>query len=179
MLYSELPGLLFHGSNVEVSGIDLSKGVLKKDFGNGFYTTNSKKQAEKFAQIKAKRYSANVGYISVFEFRYGENLKVKIFETADLNWLNFVLFNRGFIQENVLKNDNYDVIIGPVANDTVGLVLNQLIIGTYGAPFSLSAKEIVIKFLEPEKLYNQVLFRTENSIENLRFKEVYSIAVNR
>jgi len=178
MPYNELSGLLFHGSNVEVSNIDLNKGVLKKDFGNGFYTTSSKKQAEKFAQIKAKRYSANVGYVSVFEFRCDEGLKVKQFETADLNWLNFVLFNRGFTQENVL-NDNYDVIMGPVANDTVGLVLNQLIIGTYGDPLSLSAKEIAIKFLEPEKLYNQVLFRTEKSIENLRFKEAYSVAVNR
>jgi len=178
MQCNELSSLLFHGSNIKVSNIDLSKGVFKKDFGNGFYATSSKRQAEKFAQIKAKRYSANIGYVSVFELCDGVNLKIKHFETADLNWLDFVLFNRGFTKENVLK-DNYDIITGPVANDTVGLVLNQLIIGTYGDPLSLSAKEIAIKFLEPEKLYNQVLFRTEKSIENLRFKEAYSVAVNR
>jgi hypothetical protein len=178
MPYNELSGLLFHGSNVEVSNVDLNKGVLKKDFGNGFYTTNSKKQAEKFAQIKAKRYSANIGYVSVFEFSENIDFKIKQFETADLNWLNFVLFNRGFTEENIL-NDNYDIVIGPVANDAVGLVLNQLIIGTYGNPLSLSAKETAIKLLEPEKLYNQILFRTEKCIENLRFKEVYSIAVDR
>jgi hypothetical protein len=178
MLYSELSDLLFHGSNVKVSNVDLSKGVLKKDFGSGFYMTNSKKQAEKFAQIKAKRYSASVGYVSVFEFSENADFKIKRFEAADLDWLNFVLFNRGFTKENIL-NDNYDIVIGPVANDTVGLVLNQLIIGTYGSQLSLGAKEMAIKLLEPEKLYNQVLFKTERSIENLRFKEVYSIAVDR
>jgi hypothetical protein len=99
------------------------------------------------------------------------------FEAANLDWLNFVLFNRGFAKESVIRND-YDIIIGPVANDTVGLVLNQLIVGTYGNPESLSAKETAIGLLEPEKLYNQVLFKTEIGIKNLRFKEVYSVAVN-
>jgi hypothetical protein len=177
MLPNELSGLLYHGSNAEVSNVDLSKGALKKDFGNGFYTTSSKKQAEKFAQIKAKRISANTGYVSIFEFCNNADLKTMRFETANLDWLNFVLFNRGFIKENVL-NESYDIIIGPVANDTIGLVLNQLVIGTYGEPLSLSAKEMAIRLLEPEKLYNQVLFRTERGVESLRFKEVYSVAVN-
>jgi hypothetical protein len=177
MQYHELSGLLFHGSNVEVSCVDLSKGVLKKDFGSGFYTTNFKKQAEKFAKIKAKRYSKNIGYVSVFEIGSCIDFKIIWFETANLNWLNFVLFNRGFAKENVWESD-YDIVIGPVANDTVGLVLNQLIVGTYGNPESLSAKETAIRFLEPEKLYNQILFKTKRSVEELRFKEVYSVAVN-
>jgi len=177
-LHNELSNLVFHGSDVKVSDIDLSRSSLKKDFGNGFYTTSSKKQAEKFAQIKAKRYSKNTGYVSVFEFCDSDDLKTMRFETASLNWLNFVLFNRGFIKENAL-NDMYDIIIGPVANDAVGLVLNQLIIGTYGDPLSLKAKERAIELLEPEKLYNQVLFKTKKSIESLRFKEVYSVAVDR
>jgi hypothetical protein len=178
MLYSELSDLLFHGSNVKVSDIDLSKGALKKDFGSGFYTTSFQGQADKFAQIKAKRNSVNTGYVSVFEFCENTDLKITRFETADLNWLDFILFNRGFAKENTL-NDSYDIIIGPVANDTVGLVLNQLIVGTYGSPLSSSAKEMAIKLLKPEKLYNQVLFKTEKSIKCLRFKEAYSVAVNR
>ncbi|MDR2581078.1 MAG: DUF3990 domain-containing protein [Fibromonadaceae bacterium] len=178
MLYNELSGLLFHGSNVKVSDIDLSKGALKKDFGNGFYTTSFQKQADKFAEIKAKRNSVNTGYVSVFEFYENIDLKIMQFETADLNWLDFVLFNRGFVKENILIY-SYDIIIGPVANDTVGLVLNQLIVGTYGSPLSSSAKEMAIKLLKPEKLYNQVLFKTEKSIECLRFKEVYPVAINR
>ncbi len=178
MLNKDLSELLFHGSNVRVSCIDLSKGVLKKDFGKGFYTTNSKKQAEKFAKIKAERFSATIGYVSVFEFDESTEFKIMRFEIADMNWLNFVLFNRGFIKESIF-DDDYDIIIGPVANDTVGLVLNQLIIGTYGNPSSLRAKETAITLLEPEKLYNQILFKTEKSIRNLKFKEDYSVAVNR
>ena len=174
MRYKELNDLLFHGSDVEVSTIDLNMGVLKKDFGKGFYTTNSKNQAEKFAKIKAERESVNVGYVSVFELVESSDLKIKVFEKADLNWLNFVLFNRGFIEENIIDND-YDVLIGPVANDTVGLVLNQLLVGTYGDPLSLEAKETAIRLLYPEKLYNQVLFKTEKSIKALCFKEAYSV----
>lgn len=30
---------LFHGSNVEIERVDLSKCMLNKDFGCGFYTT--------------------------------------------------------------------------------------------------------------------------------------------
>jgi hypothetical protein len=177
MQCDELRGLLFHGSNVKVSCVDLSKGALKKDFGGGFYTTNFKRQAEKFAKIKAKRHLENTGYVSVFELDGSVDFKIMRFEIANLDWLNFVLFNRGFIKENVLISD-YDIVIGPVANDTVGLVLNQLIVGTYGNPESLSAKETAIGLLEPEKLYNQILFKTEKGIKNLHFKEAYSVAVN-
>jgi hypothetical protein len=177
MQYKELSDFLFHGSNVEVSKIDLSVGVLKKDFGKGFYTTNSKNQAEKFAKIKAERESVSTGFVSIFELGEISDFKIKKFEKADLNWLNFVLFNRGFIKENIIDND-YDILIGPVANDTVGLVLNQLLVGTYGDPLSLEAKETAIRLLYPEKLYNQILFKTEKSIEPLLFKEAFQVAVN-
>jgi hypothetical protein len=98
-------------------------------------------------------------------------------EFSDLSWLNFVLFNRGFTEESPIDND-YDIVIGPVANDTVGLILNQLLVGTYGDPLSLEAKETAIRLLFPEKLYNQVLFKTEKSIKSLCFKEAYSVAID-
>ncbi len=178
MQHDELSGLLFHGSYTAVSKIDLNIGVLKKDFGKGFYTTNSRNQAEKFARIKAVRDAIDIGFVSIFECGDSSGCKVKKFEKADLSWLNFVLFNRGFTEENKIDND-YDILIGPVANDTVGLVLNQLLVGTYGDPLSLEARETAIRLLFPEKLYNQVLFRTERSIQSLCFKEAYSVAINR
>jgi len=36
--------ILYHGSNVKVSSIDLSKCNKYKDFGQGFYMTSIKKQ---------------------------------------------------------------------------------------------------------------------------------------
>ena len=52
----ELQGLLYHGSHIEVSKIDLLKCCPQKDFGIGFYTTISKQQAEKFVRGERDRY---------------------------------------------------------------------------------------------------------------------------
>lgn len=177
MTHGELQGLFYHGSYMEVPEIDLSKGSPRKDFGVGFYTTTSKIQAEKFAKIKSARYKKTFGFVSVFEF-FGDadDLNVKKFGSANIDWLNFILSNRGFADR---AENKYDVIIGAVADDTVGLVLNQLIIGTYGDPKSQEAKETAIRLLDADKLYNQVLFRTARSVTMLKFKEAYRVNIDR
>lgn len=40
---------LYHGSNIEISNIDLNKCRPYKDFGKGFYLTEIRDQAEKMA----------------------------------------------------------------------------------------------------------------------------------
>ncbi|MDR1972673.1 MAG: DUF3990 domain-containing protein [Treponema sp.] len=49
-----------------VSDIDLDKSAHGKDFGRGFYTTNQREQAAKFAAVKAKRFNKKVIQPSVF-----------------------------------------------------------------------------------------------------------------
>jgi hypothetical protein len=66
--YEELHKPLYHGSDVSFSIIDLSKSVPQKDFGKGFYTTNDKFQAEKFARLKAKAVSCLV-FSEVYDVR--------------------------------------------------------------------------------------------------------------
>jgi hypothetical protein len=85
------------------------------------------------------------------------SLTIKKFERADTEWLSFVLENRGFSnrQKSVLEK-SFDIVIGSVANDAVGLVLNQLLIGTYGDPLSPDARDIAIRLLDSTRLYNQV-----------------------
>ena len=43
---------LYHGSNVAIDEIDLSKGIKDKDFGQGFYLTDILSQAEDMAKLK-------------------------------------------------------------------------------------------------------------------------------
>ena len=176
MLIKELQGLLYHGSYTEVSKIELLKCAPKKDFGTGFYTTISKTQAEKFAIIKSVREQKNWGFVSVFEFCDNLDLNIKKFDGANIEWLNFILENRGFAAKT--SKNEYDIVIGAVADDAVGLVLNQLVIGTYGNPNSTIAKETAIRLLDTEKLYNQVLFGTEKAIKHLKFKEAYRVKTN-
>ena len=178
MNYPELDGLLYHGSTAAVSRVDLKAGAAGKDFGPGFYTTTLRNQAEKFARIKARRMGAQTGFVSVFNFAPDPALRMKKFARADIEWLSFILKNRklgpGGHEPPVL----YDMVIGPVANDAVGLVLNQLLVGTYGDPLSMEAQNTAIRLLASEKRYNQVFFGTEESITGLRFQEAVEIGID-
>lgn len=45
---------LFHGSNMEIDTVDLSKCMPNKDFGCGFYTTLLEEQAWRMAQRRTR-----------------------------------------------------------------------------------------------------------------------------
>ena len=170
-----LPRRLFHGSDVEVREIDLMLGVKRKDFGRGFYTTASQKQAEKFARLKAIRAGLPQGIVSVFEYSHNPENIVLCFEKADMAWLDFVLFNRGFLRKHQCPQQAADIVVGPVADDAVGIVLNQLMTGAYGEPSSQIAKETAIRLLEPQNLHDQIFFKTRRATACLRFGRSYAI----
>ena len=176
MNYSELHEQLYHGSNVSFSVIDLTKSVPNKDFGRGFYLTTDKFQAEKFARLKAKRIQANRGYVEVFYINNFEDLIIKQFDSADEEWFNFVLSNRGYGTFATNKKQyNFDIVTGPIANDAVGLVLNQFIAGAYGDSVSAESRSTAIRLLLTQKLHNQVFFGTEKAVSRLVFSEVYDV----
>ena len=110
---------LYHGSTMAVRKLVISRGRSKTDFGKGFYTTTSREQAEKWAQIKKNREGNNKNIraiVSVYEFDEtllsSERYYSMHFDGATAEWLNFVVGNRrGEITHG------YDIIMGPVAND--------------------------------------------------------------
>jgi hypothetical protein len=178
--FPELHDFLYHGSTVKVVAISLAKSVSGKDFGRGFYTTPLRDQAVKFASIKTKRIGGDHGFVSVFQYIHNSDVKIKRFEKADGEWLSFVLENRGFPEKGKdVAAPLIDIVIGPVANDAVGLVLNQLVIGTYGDPASAEAQNIAIQLLDTTRLTNQVFFGTEKGISCLQFMEAFEIGINR
>ena len=178
LVFSELTKPLYHGSADEVSEIDLSKSVPQKDFGCGFYTTNDRIQAEKFAVLKAKRFGAEKGIVSVFKFLNEADLLIKKFDSSGAEWFDFVLRSRGYTELTSYEcDDEYDIIIGPVANDAVGVVLNLFISGAYGSVNEPEAKETAIRLLLTQKLYNQVFFSNERACSKLAFQESYDVCV--
>ena len=68
-----------------------TKCAKRKDFGQGFYLTTPKEQAESFLRTSIAKAIATgtieegqkYGYISTFEFKLSENLETHIFENAD------------------------------------------------------------------------------------------------
>lgn len=74
---------LFHGSNMEIDDVDLSKCMPYKDFGRGFYTTVLKEQAWRMAQRRAK-IDGGIPVITIYEVLDNlvdvEELNCRVFE---------------------------------------------------------------------------------------------------
>ena len=94
--------VLYNGSYCEVKEPDFAKCAKRKDFGQGFYLTKSKEQAESFLRTSIAKAIAigtieegqKFGYISTFEFKFSGNLETLIFENADVDWLHCIAAHR-------------------------------------------------------------------------------------
>ena len=77
---------LYHGSNQEIGEINLSLGLPDKDFGQGFYLTHLRHQAERMALSKCSRSQDKTPTVTVYEFDEDEAHRQK-----------FRLFEEGYI----------------------------------------------------------------------------------
>ena len=143
---------LFHGSNVVVQTPKILSGLRALDFGAGFYLTSSRLQAQKWAGAVARRRGAGEGIVNIY------TLKVLEFPTANADWLDFVVQNR---KGQIVSS--YDLVVGPVANDSTLPVIDDYMDGKYD-------KEEAVKRLMPQKLTDQYAFLTEKAIQFLRFE---------
>lgn len=171
--------ILYHGSYCEVRQPNLSKCAKRKDFGQGFYLTTSKKQAESFLKtsiIKALatgmiNENQKFGYVSIYELNLSYQLKTHIFENADINWLHCIAAHRKkklFLSVEH-EMENYDVIVGKIADDATNATLTAYLAGAFGTVGEKEADDFCIKQLLPNKLENQYCFKTKEAIECLKF----------
>lgn len=157
--------LLYHGSNVKVTNIDLSKSKPGKDFGKGFYLNPNLEQAIELANAKAD-FLGGEPIISAFELNDEEikkgRFKVKTFPDYNEEWANFVLQNRKNRSDE--QCHDYDIVIGPIADDRVGVQIRRFANGY------LTAKQLVeeLKYKEPTIQY---FFGTEESLKCLKSYE--------
>ncbi len=109
--------ILYHGGCEVVVCPDAKSGRKNLDFGQGFYVTELREQAEGFARRKARdRKSKPV--ISVFEFDYekvADSYRCLKFDAYDEDWLDFIVDSR----RGLRRWEQYDMIEGGVANDRV------------------------------------------------------------
>ncbi len=148
---------LYHGSNLIVDSPKLIKQNRFLDFGHGFYTTLNKGQAENFA-IKVSSRRGGKPILNTYSLIDIEGLKVKEFLLPDEEWLDFVTKNR----KGLLENIEYDLIIGPVANDDVYKTIELF-------DSSLLTKEQALSALKVKKLYNQYVFTTAKTLKCLKY----------
>ena len=87
-------------------------------------------------------------------------LNVKIFHEANEEWLLFVVANR----KGSFIDNNFDMIIGPVANDQTIPTITLFEGGFLDV-------EAAIRNLKPQKLKDQYVIKTEKALQLLQFKE--------
>lgn len=159
--------ILYHGSIELVDKPEIRKSEAFLDFGTGFYTTTSYKQAERWAKNKMRRHNASVGYVSIYEFDLDAAVKVLSvgkFETADANWLTFVVNNRN----GTSVPDAKDMHVGPVADDNVYKSIRLFETGVYDADYT-------VKKLKTEVLQDQWTMHTTKALAFLKFIEAKEI----
>lgn len=117
--------ILFHGSNIKIDVIDLTKSKRYKDFGQAFYLSAEEEQARKMAIAKVVQFG---GEESVTSFAFNESclsseeLQVKCFTEYSREWAEFVFNNR---DENQDFLHEYDIVYGPIADDYIGLQIRD------------------------------------------------------
>ena len=117
--------ILYHGTNIDFQQIRLGMSRLGKDFGYGFYLTNDKQVATRQAERKLLQFGIGAKVVQTYfldEKALGE-LKVLRFNAYTEDWADFILMNRQHKEHTSLHD--YDVVIGPIADDTVGFQIRR------------------------------------------------------
>ena len=145
--------LLYHVGFSEIKNPNVKYGRSNADFGQGFYTSSDKDFSEKWAK---KRKTEDTIFNS---YELDEtNLKIKRF-IRDKEWFDYIFSNRNFKEDYLAE---YDVIIGPIANDTIydtwGILTSGLI---------KPEKALEILCVGPQ--YEQVTLKTQKAVDNLKF----------
>lgn len=156
---------LYHGSNMVIKEVDLSKGRLGKDFGKGFYLSEDKHQAMRMAMLVTRREGTGEPTLNTFLFDEtvlsSNDINIIRFDSYSTEWADFVLMNRN--NKSEILSHNYDIVYGPIANDRIGLQIKRLEQGIQ------TSKEFLrnIRFVHPTFQY---YFGTERSLQFLRSK---------
>lgn len=157
--------LLYHGSIELVSNPEIRISNRTLDYGFGFYTTSSYKQAEDWVKRKLSD-AIQVGVVNVYEFDelYLNKLNSLLFYKPTEEWVDFVMKNRTDID----FDHGYDIVYGPVANDKV-----YASFALYEA--GIIDKTTLIKDLKTYKLVDQYLFHTAESLKTIKFLEAKEV----
>ena len=160
---------LYHGTNIDFDSISLTIGLKYKDFGWGFYATPDRNTAIRMAQKKARLFGGTPTLITydLDETVLQSNLKIKRFsEKATVEWFLFVDANRDRKNNNSIHD--YDIVIGPIANDGVVLQLTNYREGIYSS-------EQAAQLLQDKYLDQQYYFGTERSLQYLHKANVETV----
>ena len=84
---------IYHGSIEIVDKPEIRKATRTLDYGSGFYTTTSYKQAEDWVKRRLNEKEVAKGYVNTYEFdeKSLPKLNSLIFQTPSEEWVDFVM----------------------------------------------------------------------------------------
>ncbi|MDR3211559.1 MAG: DUF3990 domain-containing protein [Planctomycetota bacterium] len=147
---------IYYGGYAPIEAPEIRPSRNHKDFGQGFYCTDFKAQAERWA----KRFETPV--VSVFEYAKPADTNVLNFKTMTEEWLDFIVNCRSG------KPHGYDIVTGAMANDQVWNYVADFIDG------GLTREQfwVLAKFKHQTQ---QMVFCSSRSLACLKFVESYVV----
>lgn len=142
---------VYHGGYTPIQDPGIRIGRNTKDFGNGFYCTIIKEQAQRWA----KRYNTKI--VSIYDVRMNSNMNVKEFREMSEEWLDFIIACRSG------KPHQYDIVIGVMANDQIYNFISDYIDGV----ITREQFWVLAKFKYPT---HQINFCTEEALKCLTYR---------
>ena len=142
---------VYHGGYKAVERPVIRIGRNTKDFGNGFYCTVIKEQAQRWA----KRYNTKI--VSIYDVRMNSSLDIKEFKDMSEEWLDFIIDCRSG------KPHSHDIVIGAMANDQIYNFISDYIDGV----ITREQFWIMAKFKYPTY---QINFCTEEALKCLKYR---------
>lgn len=140
--------------------------------------TTDYKQAEKFTQLKLRQSKNSRGYVNSYWISNEDLGKLKICTIDNgVDWLRYILLNRGYNSGDIeIKNKfkDYDVLCGKVADARISNVLNRYNRGGYNRTakaLGITPEEVVIMELNAEVFVNQIVFKTDEALQCLKFRK--------
>ena len=142
--------VLYHASSEVVKFPEVRLSEYTKDFSWGFYCTEIKDQAIRWAKRRTGR------VINSYEYNENSLLNIKKFDCMNDEWLDFIVDCRNG------KTHDYDIVEGPMADDTIWNFLSDYIDGEIDREQFWS----LAKFKYPT---HQINFCTQKSLSFLEY----------
>jgi hypothetical protein len=140
----------YHGTNMLIGEIDISRSRLRTDFGKGFYMGTNLGEARKWAISQSMLHETPtvIRYaLSDIIFNLNDNSLRKLwFSAPTVEWLDFVRDNRRLVALDPARKEprhDYDVVYGPVANDKVVDVVDDYIDGKVTAEEAIRRVKVI------------------------------------
>jgi hypothetical protein len=152
--------IIYHGGTDIIEKPVIRSSLVSRDFGTGFYCTDIKSQAEKWARRQG-RIRKQPAVLNMYEFDIDnarQKLKCKYFTDYAIEWLELVVNCRKDIN---FKHD-FDIVYGKIANDDVGETVQAVLDGLTSFDFALQK----LAFMQTN---NQYCFCTEESLAFVKF----------